>query len=223
MAKSTSKLFQSEAPTPMKEDAMNVPEEVKQLEPIKEAMAAEVKEMLAEEKIPEEQTEVIDTPASEPEDIQDIDLSAIKKKRFRINGDSNKILELNTSDLNISSRLSLAYNRLTQYMDEVGTVLADVPDNDDELTSEQETLVEEKLQEIDLKMREEIDYIFDAPVSDVCADTGSMYDPFEGQFRFEHIIDALSKLYETNLNREFNMMKRKVAAKTSKYTKKYHN
>lgn len=209
MAKSTSKLFQSEEPTPMKEDAMNVPEEVN--------------ELMSEEKIPEEETEVVDTPAQSADDIQDIDLSAIRKKRFRINGDSNKILELNTSDLNISSRLSAAYERLTKYMDEVGTVLSNISDESDDLEESQERIVEEKLHEIDLKMREEIDFIFDAPVSDVCADNGSMYDPFEGQFRFEHIIDALSKLYETNLNREFSMMKRKVAAKTSKYTKKYHN
>ena len=79
------------------------------------------------------------------------------------------------------------------------------------------------IQDIDDKMREEIDFIFDAPVSKVCADGGSMYDPFEGMFRFEHIIDALSKLYETNLNSEFSKMKRRVSAKTSKYTKKYHN
>ena len=105
MTKSTSKLFQSEDPKEMKEDAMNLPEE-------KTETVEQVNEVLAQEKIPEEQTEVIDTPASEPEDIQDIDLSAIKKKRFRINGDSSKILELNTSDLSISSRLSAAYERL---------------------------------------------------------------------------------------------------------------
>lgn len=216
MTKSTSKLFQSEEPTPMKEDALNLPEE-------KAETVEQVNEVLAQEKIPEEQTEVVDTPASEPDDIQDIDLSAIKKKRFRINGDPNKILELNTSDLSISSRLSTAYEKLTKYMDEVGTVLADIPEESDEITEEQESLVETKLADIDAKMKEALDYIFDAPVSAVCADGGSMYDPFNGMFRYEHIIDTLSKLYETNLNREFSLMRKKVSAKTSKYTKKYHN
>ena len=216
MTKSTSKLFQSEDPKEMKEDAMNLPEE-------KTETVEQVNEVLAQEKIPEEQTEVIDTPASEPEDIQDIDLSAIKKKRFRINGDSSKILELNTSDLSISSRLSAAYERLTKYMDEVGKLLAELPGESEELTDEQENLVEKQLQDIDAKMRKEMDYIFDAPVSAVCADSGSMYDPFEGQFRFEHIIEALARLYETNLDREFSKMKRRVADRTSKYTKKYHN
>jgi hypothetical protein len=210
MAKSTSKLFKEEEPKPMQEDAMNLPEEVN--------------EMLPQETIPAEQSEVVDTPAPSNDDIQDIDLSAIKKKRFRINGDPNKILELNTSDLSITSRLSKSYEKLNKYMDEVGKELQAVPDSgEEELSEDQERLVEENLAKIDAKMREEIDYIFDAPVSEVCADEGSMYDPFNGMFRFEHIIDAITKLYENNLNSEFNKMKRRVSAKTSKYTKHYHN
>lgn len=206
MTKSTSKLFQNEAPEEMKEDALNLP-------------ADELKE----EVITETDTEVIDTPACSDEDVQIIDLSAIKKKRFAINGDKDKIIELNTSDLGISNRLSIAYDKLTKYMDEVGEALKNVPDEGEALSEEQEKVIEEQLSNIDTKMREEVDYIFDAPISDLCCDGGSMYDPFEGQFRFEHIIDALTKLYENNLNNEFNKMKRRVAQKTSKYTKKYHN
>lgn len=201
MAKSTSKLFQSEEPKEMKEDALNLPESK------------------VEEKVKEE---VVEKPAP-ADDIQDIDISATKKKRFRINGDPKKILELNTSDLGISARLSSAYERLTKNMEEVGKVLADLPDDEAELTDEKEELIQKKLYEIDAKMKKEMDYIFDAPVSEICCDGGSMYDPFEGMFRFEHIIDALTKLYETNLNSEFSKMKKRVSAKTSKYTKKYHN
>ena len=208
MSKSTSKLFESEEPKEMKEDAMNLPEEVKE----------EVKE----ETIPESQTEVVETPPVK-DDIQDIDLSAIKKKRFRINGDNNKILELNTSDLNIISRLTVAYDRLQKYMEKVGNILSSLPDNEDELTEANEKVIREQLGEIDENMKKEVDYIFDAPVSAICSDGGSMYDPFEGQFRFEHIIEAILKLYERNLDSEFNKMRRRVSAKTSKYTKKYHN
>ena len=197
MAKSTSKLFKEENPEVMKEDAMNIPEE--------------------------NEKKVVNIPVSnDDEEIVDLNLSAIKKKKFRINGDSNKILELNTSDLTITSRLSKAYERLTKYMDEVGKILSNLPDGEDEMAEVEDT-VNEQLKAIDDKMRKEIDFIFDAPVSSVCADSGSMYDPFEGMFRFEHIIDALSKLYESNLNSEFSKMKKRVSAKTSKYTKKYHN
>lgn len=208
MAKSTSKLFQSEEPKEMKEDAMNLPEKVEE-------------KKVEEEVIPAEKTEIVNTPKSLNNDIQDIDLSAIRKKRFRINGDNTKILELNTSDINITSRLSSAYERLTKYMEEVGNILSSLPEN--AIGEEQEKLVRENLDKIDAEMKKEVDYIFDAPVSEICCDDGSMYDPFEGMFRFEHIIDAITKLYETNLNSEFSKMKRRVSAKTSKYTKKYHN
>lgn len=209
MSKSTSKLFQSEEPTEMKEDAMNLPEEVKE----------EVKE----ETIPEEQTEVVSTPPVSTNDIQDIDLSPIKKKRFRINGDSSKILELNTSDLSIVTRMSSAYDRLVKHMEEVGKILSALPEDNEELTDGKDKEILAQLDNIDAEMKKELDYIFDAPVSEVCGDGGSMYDPFDGMFRYEHIIDALTKLYENNLNSEFTAMRRRVNTKTSKYTKKYHN
>ena len=192
----------------MNEDALNLLEEVKE----------EVKE----EVIPAEKTEIVKTPPVKEDDIQDIDLSVIRKKRFRINGDNNKILELNTSDLNIVSRLTAAYDRLQKNMEEVGDVLSKLPD-ESEITEASEKELEEQLAVIDANMKKEIDFIFDAPVSEVCSDGGSMYDPFEGSFRYEHIIEAILKLYERNLDKEFNAMKKRVSTKTSKYTKKYHN
>lgn len=208
--KSTSKLFQSEVPEEMKEDAMNLPTET-------EEKVAEEEDTTEEES----DTENHAKPFNE-DNVQDIDLSVTAKKKFRINGDKNRILELNTSDLGISTRLSVAYDRLTKYMDKVGNILSSIPEDADEITDEQEEAVTHELEMIDKKMKEELDYIFDAPVSRVCCDGGSMYDPFEGMFRFEHIIDALSKLYENNLNAEFAKMKKRVNTKTSKYTKKYH-
>ena len=183
-------------------------------------MAKSTSKLVKDEEVKMEE-KVVNLPAQD-DDIQDLNLSAIKKKRFRINGDSNKILELNTSDLSITSRLSKSYERLTKYMDEVGKILSDIPD-EGAVPDEVEDTINEQLTLVDDKMRKEIDFIFDAPVSEVCADGGSMYDPFDGMFRFEHIIDALTKLYENNLNSEFSKMKKRVSAKTSKYTKKYHN
>ena len=74
-------------------------------------------------------------------------------------------------------------------------------------------------------MRAVIDYIFDTNASEVCAPSGSMYDPVNGTYRFVHIIETLSKLYHNGLDDEFQKVKNKVEAKTSKYTKKgskYH-
>jgi hypothetical protein len=115
-------------------------------------MAKSTSKLFKEEEPKEMQKDALNLPEEkkvpeEPvEDIQDINLSAIKKKRFRINGDPNKILELNTSDLGISSRLSSAYERLTKNMEEVGEILSGLPDDESELTDEKEEIIQEKLQ-----------------------------------------------------------------------------
>ena len=153
----------------------------------------------------------------------DVDLSIIRRKRIRINKDDNKIIELNISDLNIPSRLKKAYHKLTDYIDEVYNKISDIDDQN--LSDEDEDRLIEALAEIDKKMCEQVDYIFDYPVSEACADGGSMWDPIEGEFRYEHIISTLLELYENNLSSEFTKMRNKVNDKLKDHRQavsKYH-
>lgn len=147
-------------------------------------------------------------------DIIDLDLSITRKKRFRIDGDNDKILELNTSDLNIIARLDDTMEKLSELENEV--VDSDGLNEDDTELS----LVADRLKTIDNKMREYVDYIFDSNVSELCAGNGSMYDPFGGKMRYEHIIDTLISLYDANLKKEAISLKNRVEKKTAKYTKK---
>lgn len=140
-------------------------------------------------------------------DIVDINIDGIKKQRFRINGDSTAIIELNLSDLNITDRMKEGMEKLEAEM----TAIANLPD-DEKLS--------DKLKEADARMREYVDYIFDYPVSAVCVKNGTMYDPKDGMFTYEHIIDALTKLYTNNLNAEYKKLKSRVQKHTDKYTKK---
>lgn len=149
-------------------------------------------------------------------DIMDVDLSIIKKKKFRINGDNTKILELNVSDMGIVSRLDEAYPKLMTLQDKVSAI-ADINEEADDM--ELLSTTASKLKEIDTEMREMLDFIFQSNVSEVCGSEGSMYDPIEGTFRYEHIISTLVKLYENNLNAEFNKMKENISKHTAKYTK----
>jgi hypothetical protein len=188
-------------------------------------MAKKSTSKLFEDEVKTEVTEremnapVEETKATE-EDIQDIDLSVIKKRKFRINQDNSKILELNVSDMRIATRLKEAYPRLNKLMDEVADKFNSIPDDDgDEINEDILNQVADAVDEIDNKMRDEINYIFDAPVSEVCGTDGSMWDPIDGSFRYEHIIDKLAKLYENNLDKEFMSMKRRVETKTGKYVK----
>ena len=163
--------------------------------------------------------EVITQPT---DNIVDIDLSVTEKKRFRINGDATKILELNTSDMTIAARLPEAYAKLDKLTKNAqGLAMINIDPN----SSEEEQLkgiasFGEQLKTIDQEMRIILDELFDAPVSAICAPTGSLFDIFGGQFRYEHIMETLSKLYHNNFNEEFNRMKIKLQQKTQKYTGK---
>ena len=177
------------------------------------------------EEVKDEVPAVVNAPV---DDIQDIDLSIIEKKRFRINGDNNRIVELNTSDLLVLNRLETGYARLTDLVEKVGKKLENLPDSiDSEKDAEELKSIEESISELDSEMRVQIDYIFDSNVSDICAPSGSMWDPIGGSFRYEHIIETLVKLYADNLANEFSAMKARMNKHTAKYKKtiaksKYH-
>lgn len=143
--------------------------------------------------------------------VIDIDLSITRKKRFRIDGDDNRIIELNTSDMTILNRLDEADKQLHELADKANFGSAETDDDAD---------VVRELLATDKQMRDIIDYLFDAPVSDVCAPDGSMYDPFNGKYRFEHIMETLFALYEQNISEEIKKMRRNVQKHTDKYTKK---
>lgn len=150
------------------------------------------------------------------DNVIDISLSVTNKKRFRIDGDDTRIIELNTSDINVLGRLQEAYTKLMDMANNASTILEDIDTDTDEGVAK----LVSALKDIDNQMRELIDYIFDSKISDICAPDGSMYDPFNGQFRFEHIIETLSTLYETNFDTEFKKMARNVRKHTDKYVKK---
>lgn len=145
----------------------------------------------------------------------DIDLSATRKQKIRIDGDDNRILELDTADMNIVVRLRDGFEKLEKLIDQITNLQVSDTGNIKTDISEMGTVIED----IDKQMRNALDEIFDANVSEVCAPTGSMYDLFNGEYRFEHIINALTKLYENNLDKEYAKMKRRVQKHTDKYVK----
>lgn len=143
--------------------------------------------------------------------IVDIDLSITRKKRFRIDGDDNRIIELNTSDMTILNRLDEADKQLRELADKATFGMSETGEDDNE-DAVKELLATDK------QMRDIIDYLFDAPVSNVCAPDGSMYDPFNGKYRFEHIMETLFALYEQNISEEIKKMRKNVQKHTGKYT-----
>ena len=155
-------------------------------------------------------------------DIIDLDLSITKKKKFRFDKDDTRVVEINTSDMNLMQRVNVAYPKL-QALQDKASKLAEGLEIDDENAAEAiESLavMAERLTEIDTEMREMLDYMFDAPVSAAAAPTGSMYDPFNGSFRHEYIIAIIMKQYEDNLQSEFKKMEKQLKKHTDKYTRR---
>lgn len=186
--------------------------------------------MLTENKLEENKRGLVDETSIEKEKVVeqtandvpattfdgDIDLSATRKKRFRIDGDNNRYLELNTSDMTILNRLDNLYPRLQKLSEDAAIKQLEKEETDSEKALSK---ISQALIKIDVEMRQILDEIFDSNVSEMCAPSGSMFDPFNGTFRFEHIIDVITKLYENNLNSEFKKMSAKMKKRTSKYTK----
>ena len=153
--------------------------------------------------------------------IIDLDLSVTSKQKFRFNGDDSRIVEVDTSDLNITARFKSAYEKLIAAAEKASKLTEGINLNDD---SNENTLtsietVADRLAEIDAEMRELIDYLFDAPVSAAAAPSGSMYDLFDGDFRFNHIIDLMFTQYADRISTEAQKMKAQVSKHTAKYSK----
>ena len=167
---------------------------------------------------PKEITPEVKEEVKEPEVI-DVDLGFVEKKKFRINGDFNRMLELNVSDLNVFSRLRTDYPKLDKLLKEAREKITSIPDD---MENKRELLekIADALDDIDAQMRALVDHIFDTNASEICAPSGNMFDPVGGQWRFVRIIDKLTALYTNGLNAEFNKIKANVDKRVSKYTNK---
>ena len=149
------------------------------------------------------------------DEIKDIKLNFNSKQRFRIDNDSSRILELDTSDLSVLTRLQEYYPKLKELEKEVISLSKDLGSEDEDAI----TKMGKGLAKVDKKMRDYIDVIFDANVSATCAPSGSMYDPINGQLRYEHIISLISSLYEETLSKETKKLQERISKHTQKYTK----
>lgn len=150
------------------------------------------------------------------DNIIDINLNVTQKQQIRLDGDDNRIIELDTGDLTILNRLREVYPRLS----ELGIKGFEINDVDEDTPIEAVDNMLSALKEIDGEMRSIINYIFDANIADVCLPTGAMYNMRSGEFVFERILDALFGLYSENIQAEFGKMSDRMKQHTNKYTGK---
>lgn len=147
-----------------------------------------------------------------------IDLSLnVSRQRIRIDGDDNKILLLNLSDLGIVDRLNEAYPKLKSLEEEFSKIETDL--SEDDADSEQQfSNFGKRLKTIDNKMRELIDYVFDSNVCEVCVGSSSLCSVKDGHFFYETIISSLSELYSAEIARETTAVTKRINKHTAKYS-----
>lgn len=136
-----------------------------------------------------------------------IDLSAIRKKRFTINGDPEKVLELNTSDFGVIARLEESEQKLTELTERIAGF-----DDQDGIP------LGKKIAEVDAELRKIVDYIFDSNVCEICVPNGTLIDPIDGKFRWEYVVEILTNLYDSSLNAETKKVTERIKSHTDKYT-----
>lgn len=142
-----------------------------------------------------------------------LDLSNLGKTEITVkDGDKTSSLYLNLSDMNLVARFQEKHEQLEQ-IGVKASELDTTSDNVDGVLS-----MGKSIKELDTELRGILDYIFDAPVSEVCMPFGSAFDMINGQLRYEHILDGLMSLYSDSINNETAKLK-KLQKHTSKYVK----
>ena len=155
-----------------------------------------------------------------------IDLGfSVKKKRFTVGGDPNLVIEFDPTDLGVANRLSKAlpeFNKLNDKWAELNDSAEKLVDT--ESVEDAESTAAEfstKFDELEKRVRDIIDEVFDGEVADKLLGNSSSFSPVNGYFKYEHIITAMLNCYEKQIQDEapkFNS--RKVTKYTHKYIKK---
>ena len=130
----------------------------------------------------------------------------LRKKSFAIDGDDNRVIYLDPSDMSILTRLEVFSKQIE------GTLikLKDVPNEQ----------IGAKIQEVDTELRAQINAVFDYDVCSVCVPSGTLIDVVDGRFKFEIIVEALSNVYTSTISAEMKKVTDRVAKHTQKYVKK---
>ena len=159
---------------------------------------------------------------STTKNVIDVDLSLTDRTPVRFSKDDSRVVLLNLSDMNILRRIEETYPKLHNLQIEASKIAegttTDSDDSDEVMANIH--LMSGRLQEVDRKMRDLIDFMFDAPVSAAAVPSGSMYDPFAGSFRYEYLITVLMEQYSKEFKSEFSKMEKRMKEHTTKYTGK---
>lgn len=145
--------------------------------------------------------------------LLNVNIKGANRQRITINGDENRIIELNLTDMNFIPRLNSTYPKLEELQ-------AKYTDAEISEGVEGFNKLADILLDLDTSAKEYINYIFDYDVCTPIIDNSSLFAPIDGKLTFEYILDTLINLYTDSIQAEYKKMEKNVKKNTVKYTKK---
>lgn len=123
-------------------------------------------------------------------------------KEFMINDDPNRVIRFNPTDFSIVDRFHTAAN-------EVDALIAGL-DMEKDVSA---------IMKLDEKVKEQIDYIFNQPVSQIVFGNQSALTPVKGRLLCERFLETVLPVIKENIKEE----KKKSAERVGKYVKAARN
>ena len=118
-------------------------------------------------------------------------------KEYLINGDESRVIRVDTADYGILTRTSKANDAIQARMKstdiEIGT--------DGRALTDDDTAIAE-VEALEAFIREQVDFIFDAPVSDIAFGNKNALSTRKGVTLYERFINALMPIIEKDLEAE---------------------
>ena len=126
-------------------------------------------------------------------------------KEFDINGDKNKIIRIDTTDINLGQRIEKAQKELEKIAKKYEIVVK---------SGKLEKKPFEVMTKYDKLVREQIDYMFDSPVSEIVFGNTNSLSVCGGNPLFENFLNAILPEIENDINEE----QKNSAKRIEKYT-----
>lgn len=147
-------------------------------------------------------------------DMKNLNFGLPKRKRFTIDGDESRIVELDTGDTGIVAR----WNGVQEYLVQAAQELEELSGL--EPNEEQALIASKRFQEIDTGAREKLNYLFDSDVCTPIAGNGALIRLVNGEPLFMLIVETLAPLYEADIKLEYEKSRKRIEKHTVKYAAK---
>lgn len=139
----------------------------------------------------------------------------IRTKTFTIDDDPNRVIELDPSDMGVIGRLDEAIPK-------IDAIMKEFVEAGKKMSEDGGTDFGVLLKDFDTRMREIVNTVFDYDVCTVCVPKGTLFDIVSDsdKFKFEVIIESLSKVYEDTIIGDLTRVQNRMNEHTKKYTAK---